>query len=118
MQGCAEHTILICSTCMGAGGATRLRIALAGRIPESFTLRAVDCMADCDRPVTVGFQAAGKAQYLFGGIETPADAKALAEFAHQYLASKTGWTNSAERPAGLSDKTLARMPRLRTELPA
>ena len=115
MPESTDHTILICTTCNGAGEAGRLRAALSGRIPEGFALRAVDCMAGCRRPVTVGFQATGKAQYLFGDIETDRDAEALARFAHQYLASKTGWTCAGERPAELCDKTLARLPGIRAE---
>ncbi|KIC21458.1 DUF1636 family protein [Leisingera sp. ANG-Vp] len=110
-----DHTILICATCKGAAEASRLRAALSDRIPGRFALRAVDCMAGCGQPVTVGFQAEGKAQYLFGGIQSPADTEALARFAHQYLASETGWTNASERPAQLYDKTLARLPRIKAE---
>jgi len=112
----SDHTILICSTCKGTGEAGKLRAALAQHIPSSFRLRAVDCMAGCGRPVTVGFQAPGKAQYLFGGIETDADTAALARFAHQYQASETGWTNAGARPAELYHKTLARLPRIKSEV--
>ena len=115
MVECSNHCILICATCKGPQEAKRIRSALLHYLPEGYILRAVDCMAGCDRPVTIGFQAAGKAQYLFGDIDTATDVEALAQFAQQYQASDTGWTNSTERPKGLRSKTMARMPRLRLE---
>jgi len=105
-----NHTILICTACKGTLAAKSLRNALIDRIPAQFVLRAVDCMAGCDRPVTVGFQASGKAQYLFGEIETDADTDALIQFAHQFLESDTGWTSASDRPEQLYNKTLARLP--------
>ena len=107
------HTILICTKCRGVDAAADLRRALEIATPGDVTFKPVDCMAGCDTPVTVGCQAPGKATYLFGGIETAEDVAALASFATQYAASETGWTNSGERPAGLKDKTLARMPGVR-----
>lgn len=110
MARVAQHSILICSKCRGAPDAQRFRQALEALAPEGMTFRAVECMAGCDTPLTVGFQADGKASYLFGGIETPDDLQALGVFAHQYLASRTGWTTATERPAALFKKTLARLP--------
>jgi predicted metal-binding protein len=87
-----------------------LKAAVEPGLPEPFKVRLVKCMAGCVAPRTVGFQAAGKAQYLFGQIEDSDDADALVLFAEQYLNSDTGWTNSTERPLALRDKTLARLP--------
>jgi len=68
-------------------------------------------MAGCDRPMTVGLQAADKAQYLFGDIADDTDLQALIEFAHQYRDSASGWTSASDRPPALFYKTLSRMPR-------
>ena len=106
----ADNFILICTGCNGRAAAGRVRAALAADLPPGFAIRAVDCMAGCDRPATVGFQAAGKASYLFGDIETAADLEALSSFARQYRASQSGWTSAADRPAALYTKTLARLP--------
>lgn len=106
----AAHSILICATCEGPGKASSLRSALVPQLPDGFVVRPVDCMAGCDRPVTVGVQASGKASYLFGSLQSAAEIEALADFAHQYAAHRTGWTSASERPAALSDKTLARLP--------
>ena len=107
-----DHTILICSKCQGVGAASKLRATLKGEIPNGYTFRAVDCMAGCDNPITVGFQAAGKATYLFGDIESADDIAGIGAFAHQYQASRNGWTSSKERPKALSGKTIARLPAL------
>ena len=108
-----QYTILICTKCRGTDVASRMRADLAECVPSGFTFRAVDCMAGCDNPATVGFQATGKATYVFGDIEGDKDIAALATFAHQYQQSETGWTSATERPVALSTKTLARIPALK-----
>ncbi|MCI5096908.1 MAG: DUF1636 domain-containing protein [Rhodobacteraceae bacterium] len=112
MTDTTDHCILFCTTCRGPADARLLKASLAADVSRNYSLRPVDCMAGCERPATVGFQAAGKATYLFGDIETPQDIRALAQFAQQYLDSDTGWTCAGERPAALYDKTLARIPAL------
>lgn len=105
-----NHVILICTKCRGPEAAAQLRRSIEAAAPDGVTYRAVDCLAGCDAPVTVGYQAVGKASYLFGGIETAEEIAALGAFAAQYMASETGWTNATQRPAALKDKTLARLP--------
>lgn len=112
-----DHLFLICATCEGAAHADALMAAAAARLPARFALRTVDCMAGCERPTTVGFQAIGKAQYLFGDITSATDLDALVAFAHQYARSADGWTNATDRPLALMDKTLSRMPRIAQEMP-
>jgi predicted metal-binding protein len=117
MQNSPDHVILICATCKGTQSACDIDAALKNRLTDSFEIRTVDCMAGCDAPTTVAFQAKEKAQYLFGGIGTALEISALAEFAWQYYQSDDGWTNASERPRALFTKTLARLPRLVTEAP-
>lgn len=111
-----DHFILICTTCKGTAAAKRMRADLVDHISERYALRAVACMAGCDRSVTVGFQAPEKTQYMFGDIETAADIEALARFSNQYLASETGWSKASERPEQLYGKTLARLPACKPEV--
>lgn len=106
-----EHCIFVCSKCERGADARGVRRDLSALLPAGYRIRGVDCLAGCDRPLTVGFQAHGKASYLFGDIETAADLAALTAFAHQYQESETGWTSAAERPPQLYDKTIARLPR-------
>ena len=67
-------------------------------------------MAGCARPLTVAFQAPGKASYLFGSIDAEADAGDLVRFARLYASLADGWCNSGQRPPRLAGKTLARIP--------
>ena len=114
MSNNPEHFVLICSKCKGSAGAASLRTVLGAGLPDGFGLREVECLAGCERPATVGFQAFGKASYLFGDIESSEDVQALITFAHQYRESETGWTSATNRPPALITKTLARLPALRT----
>nr|WP_321254557.1 DUF1636 family protein [uncultured Ruegeria sp.] len=118
MSDATDHILLICSTCNGDFSADKIRSSLLDALPSRFAIRSVDCMAGCARPTTVGFQATGKAQYLFGDIRTPHDIAALAEFALQYQNSADGWTCASDRPSALFDKTLSRLPRMILEEPS
>ena len=113
MSDCSEltdHTLLICTKCRGVEAAAALRTSLSQDLPA---IRAVNCMAGCERKPTMGLQAPGKATYLFGEIETAEDVAAIVEFAHQYEGSADGWTSATDRPTALYEKTLARMPALK-----
>ncbi|KIC40616.1 hypothetical protein RA27_12655 [Ruegeria sp. ANG-R] len=107
-----DHFLLVCSNCRGSDSTDLAIRTLAGRLPDGFAIRMVNCMAGCDRPTTIGFQAPGKAQYLFGDIATHEDLDAVVEFAEQYLRCADGWTNATDRPQALFTKTLSRMPRI------
>ncbi|MCV6584147.1 MAG: DUF1636 domain-containing protein [Marinibacterium sp.] len=104
-----DHTILVCTTCIRDARTDPLGDALRARLPDGFALAAIDCMAGCERKRTVGFQATGKASYLFGDLVDD-DCDALLDFARQYRASPDGWTSATERPRPLLRKTLARIP--------
>ncbi len=108
-----DHFILICTTCKGKKDAARGRATLSVDLPDGYAFRAVDCMAGCDQPLTVGFPAWGKASHLFGDIENADDVQALGQFSIQYQQSRTGRTSSTERHAALSHKTMARMPAIK-----
>ncbi|GLQ35167.1 hypothetical protein GCM10007939_14500 [Amylibacter marinus] len=115
MPNFPDHELMICTTCRGVQSACELRDKLVRHLPSAFAIQMVECMAGCGFPTTVGFQAAGKAGYLFGAIETDTEIAALAEFARQYHQSDDGWTKAGERPRPLFKKTLARLPALHKE---
>jgi ABC-type uncharacterized transport system YnjBCD ATPase subunit len=61
--------------------AQQLIAGLAGqRQMEGFRIETVACMAGCERPLAVAFQAAGKATYLFGDIDAENDAPGAVVF--------------------------------------
>lgn len=117
MSNDADHYVLICEKCRGSSAAAKIRAVLMDDLPDGYQFRSVDCMAGCDRPATVGFQAVGKASYLFGDIKSDTDLRALGRFAWQYQESASGWTTATERPEALYTKTLARLPALRGDDP-
>ncbi|UVK41659.1 DUF1636 family protein [Mesorhizobium sp. AR10] len=116
----ALHRIIVCTLCRdlvtGVRSGEELCADLAARLsaPDEsapdYAVEAIDCMAGCARPLTVAFQADGKASYLFGSIDAGVDAADLIEFAKLYRSLADGWCNSGQRPAGLAGKTLARIP--------
>lgn len=110
-----DHYVLICETCQGLVSADAAKDALDSQLPDGFKTRLIACMAGCERPMTVGLQAPGKAQYLFGDIQTDKDLTALAEFARQYRDTPDGWTSASDRPPALLTKTLSRLPCLPSE---
>jgi len=115
------HRITVCTDCRHIGVPCRpgldllkqlqAAIAQAGTVlSEDFSLQGSVCMAGCERPCTVAFQATAKATYLFGDIEGEADIGALVSFARLYRDRPDGMTREGERPRALGGKTLARIP--------
>ncbi|WP_244571270.1 DUF1636 family protein [Mesorhizobium carmichaelinearum] len=118
LDGSIDHRIIVCTLCRDVPTGIRsgeslcadLRSRLSAHhepaVAHGFTIEGVECMAGCARPLTVAFQAPGKASYLFGSI----DAGDLVRFARLYASLADGWCNSGQRPPRLAGKTLARIP--------
>ena len=117
----AAHRITVCTNCRHVGKPCRpgldllkhLQAAMAqarAALSDDFSLEGSVCMAGCERPCTVSFQATAKATYLFGDIEEGADIGALISFAQLYRDRPDGLTRESERPTTLGGKTLARIP--------
>ena len=87
-----------------------LRALMDAELAETFLIDGIPCMAGCDRPLTVGFSAVGKASYLFGGVDADRDAEHLLEFARLYSSLADGWCSERHRPVGLAGKIIARIP--------
>ncbi|MGE6785652.1 DUF1636 family protein [Ensifer adhaerens] len=116
-----QHKITICTDCRFTGapcapGAELFKrlngsiAALGAPLDRDFSIAGTACMAACTRPCTIGFQATGKATYLFGDVSPEEDIDDLVSFAATYAARGDGMTRAAERPRGLKGKTLARIP--------
>ncbi|WP_417412318.1 DUF1636 family protein [Hoeflea sp.] len=115
------HKITICISCRHTGSdcrpgyelITRLRQAMQmanGTLGDDFEVSGIACMAGCDRPCTVAYHGSIKATYLFGDIDLQKSFGDLVVFARQYVDLPDAWCSSRQRPAGLSGKTLARVP--------
>lgn len=103
----------------GARLIVRLQQALLNRqSPLDFAVSEINCMAGCDRPCALAYQADGKATYLFGDIDPDGSIDALVEFADQYAGLDDGWCRATERPRALLHKTIARIPALECHSPS
>ena len=121
----SQARIIVCTLCRDPANGVRsgedlcadlrARLATHDEPALGYAVEGVACMAGCERPLTVAFQANGKASYLFGSIDAQADAADLVEFARLYASLADGWCNSGQRPVGLAGKTLARIPAWRAE---
>lgn len=115
-NGDFRHRISVCTRCLMAEGQPgvrlqrTLRALMDGGLAEMFFVGGIPCMAGCDRPVTVGFSAVGKASYLFGDVDAGRDAGHLLEFARLYSSLADGWCSERHRPVGLAGKIIARIP--------
>lgn len=87
---------------LGAAFADELRQLFAKSTdPEiqEFIIVTHECMSACAEPIALSFRAAGKAVYLFSGIDAVKDANDILAFAKLYCAAPDGWIEDA-RPAG------------------
>ncbi|MEM8979780.1 MAG: DUF1636 domain-containing protein [Pseudomonadota bacterium] len=116
-----RHQITICTSCRHKGSEHRPGPELIARLSKAlhqgrdrglapFEVAGVACMAGCDHPCTVSYQAPEKATYLFGNIDSETDIDDLVAFAQQYSALEDGWCSSTTRPGKLRTATLARVP--------
>jgi len=116
-----KHRIFICTSCKHKGRACRpgyelikkLRAAIdaAGdALTDDFSISGVACMAACDTPCTVRYQADKKAAYLFGDIDPDQDIDELVAFARLYKSYENGWFPGKVYPEKMRNHTLARVP--------
>jgi predicted metal-binding protein len=113
--------ILVCTLCQpqaapvppGPALIARLRAALDSALTgHSHEVTGVECLAACDHPCAIAWQAPGKATWLFGGIDPERDLADLTAFAALYQRLDDGWCRAAERPGRLAQAALARIPAL------
>jgi predicted metal-binding protein len=111
MAGVCLQVCVLCEDSEGSPAGRRLYEALraaAADFPE-ITVAPVDCLAVCDRPVTLAFQAVGKWSYVVGGAD-PADVADILAAARAVAASPHGIPAMDDRPPFFRDGVIARMP--------
>ncbi|WP_284378578.1 DUF1636 domain-containing protein [Amylibacter marinus] len=105
-----SHTLFICSTCSPKGEADARGAALADDLRALFTtsdmpqirdfiIETQECMSACADPVAISFRSAGKAAYIFAGIDPERDHADILAFAKLYIEAPDGWIVDA-RPCG------------------
>lgn len=108
---------MLCSTCDGAD-ATDVAAVGAELENQGLSLQVqvatVACMGACHDPISLGLQGAGRASYVFSGVNPQQDAADIVRTCQTYLDSPAGWIEDA-RPCGrLRDCLRARLPALGT----
>ena len=83
-------------------------VAACARDP-SIAVRAVDCLAVCDRPVTLAFRALGRWSYVVGDVPASGAADVIAA-ARAVSRSPHGVPPMAERPPFFREGVIGRLP--------
>jgi predicted metal-binding protein len=116
-----EVAISVCVTCkfssdsVGTAGPDLLeatRIALGDNDSSGISLRAVQCLGVCKRPVTAAVSAADRYTFVFGDLHADGGAAALASFARSYRQAGFGLVPWRERAQILRSGLVARIPPL------
>lgn len=84
----------------------------AGAAFPEIEVAPVDCMAVCDRPVTLSFQASGRWSYLVGGADPAGDVDDILAAARAVAASPHGIPAMDGRPPFFRKGVIARLPPL------
>ena len=87
----------------------RLSQCMADAHP-ALTVKAVPCMAVCERPVTVAFQAAGAWGYVIAGVDAACDVDEVMAIARAIASSEHGIPAMADRPRFFRDGVVCRVP--------
>lgn len=112
----APVTIFVCQSCSMEQSAPlsgeKLLAALedANTDPNQIAITGVDCLAVCERPVTVSFAAPDKWIYVIGDIDPETDAQDVLTAARAVAASPYGVPEMADRPPFFRNGVVSRTP--------
>ncbi len=115
----APTELLVCITCRGQrelpGDDRRpgrlLHDLLAARaLPEGVTLRAVECLQNCEAGCTVALRGGNRWTYVFGKIDEASQADMLLDGAALYHATEDGLIPWRQRPEHFKRNCVARVP--------
>lgn len=120
-----EVELLVCTTCRSAAPAdplggdaegpragARLIAALEGTLPTGVTLRAVECLSNCQRGCTIALRGPGRWSYVYGGLDPDTDPDTVREGAERYRDAPDGRVPWRERPQHFRKNCIARVPPL------
>nr|WP_252731345.1 DUF1636 domain-containing protein [Lentibacter algarum] len=86
-------------------------LAIAG-LPEGVTLRAVDCLQNCDHGCTVALRGGDRWTYIYGNIAEASQTDVLLEGAALYHDTTDGLIPWRTRPEHFKRNCVARIPPL------
>ena len=79
-------------------------------LPGGVTLRAVECLQNCDAGCTVALRGADRWTYVYGQLDDEAHAETLLDGAGRYHATADGLIPWRERPEHFKRNCVARVP--------
>ncbi len=114
--------LLVCVTCRAANdddttddtrAGARLYAALAcADLPEGISLRAVECLSNCNRGCSVALRGGAlRWSYIYGNLG-PADAAMVLDGTARYRTTADGLVPWRERPVHFRKNCIGRMPPL------
>ena len=115
----APTELLVCIKCRGQREVPEdarrpghmLYDSLAAKdMPEGVTLRAVECLQNCDHGCTVALRGGDRWTYVFGNVDEVSQADMLVEGAGLYHASSDGLIPWRQRPEHFKRNCVARVP--------
>lgn len=81
-------------------------------MPEGVTLRAVECLQNCDHGCTVALRGPNRWTYVYGNVDDASHLDMLVEGAALYHATDDGLIPWRQRPEHLKRNCVARVPPL------
>jgi predicted metal-binding protein len=123
----APVELLVCTTCRrgqptdmtGPRPGASLHAALTtGGMPDGVTLRAVECLSNCDQGCSIVLRGGtSRWTYIYGNIDETTDAEMIVDVAARYHASLDGLIPWRERPVHFRKNCVARIPPLSPPAP-
>lgn len=117
-------TVFVCRSCgadadgMCVGEALLDTLNQCNEPHSNITITGVECLAVCERPVTLSFAATGKWTYVIGDVTADTPPQDILSAARAVAASPYGVPEMADRPAFFRDGVVSRTPPAGWEMPA
>lgn len=113
-------TVYVCVTCRKLGedgdgvrpGAKLAQAVEQAAVGTGVTVREVECLANCRRPLSAAIRQKDSWTYVFGNLSETDDAKALIDGALLLGGAEDGLLPWRERPKALKQGLIARVPPL------
>ncbi|MBL4598257.1 MAG: DUF1636 domain-containing protein [Rhizobiaceae bacterium] len=103
--------VQVCTLCMETASQDLFdKLCAASAEHPDITIEPVDCMAVCDHPTTIAFQASGKWTYVIGGVGANGDVEDVISAAIAVAKSPLGIPAMNERPAFFRKGVICRVP--------
>jgi predicted metal-binding protein len=109
--------LLVCTTCRlgeAVPDAPRAGAVLYERLcatpPAGVTIRAVECLSNCNRGCTVALRGQGRWTYIYGALDPAQHLDPIVEGAQKYAATPDGLVPWRERPEHFRKNCIARIP--------